>query len=153
MVELLLGDSHASAAMMPALGMGRDNPNGRYRLDGSWLELDWAAEASGAYFDAVKDGFASLADALGGEFKHSPLDRRRRAVSVHVLGGCPMGRDSRHSVVDPWGRVYGQPGLWVADGSVMPGPVGENPSFTIAALADRSADAMLDGSRRGWPAA
>jgi cholesterol oxidase len=64
-----------------------------------------------------------------------------------------MGRDSRHSVVDPWGRVYGQPGLGVADGSVMPGPVGENPSFTIAALADRSADAMLDGSRRGWPAA
>ena len=55
-----------------------------------------------------------------------------------------MSDSPRHGVVDSWGRVHGHPGLWVADGSVMPGPVGKNPSFTIAALADRFADAMLE---------
>jgi len=46
--------------------------------------------------------------------------------------------------VDPYGNVFGYPGLHVADGSVMPGPVGPNPSFTIAALADRFSDRMLE---------
>jgi len=54
-----------------------------------------------------------------------------------------MGRNAREGVVDAWGQVFGHPGLYVADGSVMPGPVGPNPSLTIAALADRSADALL----------
>ena len=35
-----------------------------------------------------------------------------------------------------------------ADGSVMPGPVGPNPSLTIAALADRFADRILEQHRR-----
>ncbi|HEV7807094.1 MAG TPA: GMC oxidoreductase, partial [Solirubrobacteraceae bacterium] len=42
------------------------------------------------------------------------------------------------------GRVYNYPGLHIADGSVMPGPVGANPSLTIAGLADRFADAILE---------
>jgi cholesterol oxidase len=41
------------------------------------------------------------------------------------------------------GEVFGYPGLYVADGSVMPGPVGANPALTIAALADRFADGIL----------
>jgi cholesterol oxidase len=46
--------------------------------------------------------------------------------------------------VDPvTGQVHNYPGLHVADGSVMPGTVGANPSFTIAALANRFADAIL----------
>jgi cholesterol oxidase len=58
-------------------------------------------------------------------------------------------------VVDPFGRVFGHPGLHIADGSVMPGPVGANPSLTIAALADRFADAILaepGASRSASPA-
>ena len=56
-----------------------------------------------------------------------------------------MGIDDAHGVVDPWGRVFNHPGLHIADGSVMPGPVGANPSLTIAALADRFADAIIEG--------
>jgi cholesterol oxidase len=66
---------------------------------------------------------------------------------VHPLGGCPMGADPEHGVVDSHGRVFGYPGLYVADGSVMPGPVGANPSLTIAALADRFADCLVEESR------
>jgi cholesterol oxidase len=58
-----------------------------------------------------------------------------------------MGRSPREGVVDPFGNVFGYPGLHIADGSVMPGPVGANPSLTIAALANRFADSMLSQQR------
>jgi cholesterol oxidase len=144
----LFGDAHTSAAMMPLLVMGRDIPNGRLRLQGERLELDWDAAPSHAYFEAVRGSLAELAAALGGRLDEDPLQRGGRAVTVHPVGGCAMAADSRRGVVDPWGRVHGYPGLWVADGSVMPGPVGPNPSFTIAALADRFADAMVAGPLR-----
>jgi cholesterol oxidase len=32
----------------------------------------------------------------------------------------------------------------VVDGSIMPGPVGPNPSLTIAAISDRAADHIID---------
>ena len=47
-------------------------------------------------------------------------------------------------VVDSYGAVFNYPGLYVADGSVMPGPVGSNPSLTIAALARRFAQRMAE---------
>jgi cholesterol oxidase len=140
----LLGDTHMSAAMMPLLGMGRDVANGRFQLKGDRLELDWSAGPSKDYYDALRDSFRALAEALGGEFTADPIDRRNRAITVHPVGGCPMATDPRRGVVDPCGRVFGHPGMWIADGSVMPGPVGANPSFTIAAVADRTAMAMLD---------
>jgi cholesterol oxidase len=64
-------------------------------------------------------------------------------MTIHPLGGCPMADDERFGVVDSWGAVYGHPGLYVADGAAMPGPVGANPSFTIAAFADRVAEGIL----------
>jgi cholesterol oxidase len=54
-----------------------------------------------------------------------------------------MADDERFGVVDSQGAVYGHPGLYVADGAAMPGPVGANPSFTIAAFADRVAEGIL----------
>ena len=144
----LFGDAHTSAAMMPLLAMGRDIPGGRLRLQGERLELDWSVEPSDDYYDGVRDSLTELAATLDGHLVKDPLDRRSRAVTVHPVGGCPMARDPRRGVVDAWGRVHGHPGLWVADGSVMPGPVGPNPSFTIAALADRFADAMIEGAPR-----
>jgi cholesterol oxidase len=55
-----------------------------------------------------------------------------------------MGRHEREGVVDSFGRVFGYPGLVIADGSVMPGPVGPNPSNTIAALSHRFAELLID---------
>jgi cholesterol oxidase len=50
-------------------------------------------------------------------------------------------------VVDHRGQVFGAPGLFVADGAVLPRPTGRNPSLTIAAVAERSADLMI---REEW---
>ena len=74
-------------------------------------------------------------------------------ITVHPLGGAPMGRDASEGVVDAYGNVFGHPGLHIADGSVMPGPTGPNPSFTIAALADRFADQIIEPDRRAAEAA
>jgi cholesterol oxidase len=73
----------------------------------------------------------------------------RRVITVHPLGGCSMGRDAQEGVVDVNGEVFGHPGLYVADGAVMPGPVGANPALTIAALADRFADSVVERSPTG----
>jgi cholesterol oxidase len=43
--------------------------------------------------------------------------------------------------------VFGYDDLVIADGSVMPGPVGPNPSNTIAALAHRAADKLIADRR------
>jgi cholesterol oxidase len=50
-----------------------------------------------------------------------------------------MGHSAEDGVVDPFGAVFGCDELYVADGSILPGPVGVNPSMTIAALAERIA--------------
>ena len=95
-----------------------------------------------------------MAVEMGARFMDNPLWHfGRRVITVHPLGGCPMGRNRDEGVVDPWGRVFGQPGLFVADGSVMPGPVGPNPSLTIAALSDRFATRILETAlNEEWPA-
>jgi cholesterol oxidase len=72
-----------------------------------------------------------------------PGGRRARLVTVHPLGGCPMGTSARDGVVDSHGNVFGADGLYVADGSIMPGPVGANPSLTIAAMAERIAAGIV----------
>ena len=57
----------------------------------------------------------------------------------HPLGGAVMGR-----VCDHEGRVYGQRGLYVVDGALMPGTTAAcNPSWTIAAIAERALDRIV----------
>jgi cholesterol oxidase len=147
----LLGDGRLGSGTLPLLGMGRDIPDGNMKLTKKgYLDVDWRTRKSGPYFERVRDESRRLAEALGADkLEDNPLWYLRRVITVHPLGGCPMGRDETEGVVDPYGRVFGCPGLHVADGSVMPGPVGPNPSLTIAALADRFAEAILDGRGRG----
>jgi hypothetical protein len=65
-------------------------------------------------------------------------------IRIHAWGD----RVEVEEVIEEHGAVFGcPPGLYVADGSVMPGPAGPNPSLTIAALADRFADPII--ARKG----
>ena len=76
---------------------------------------------------------------LDAKLANTPLWLFKRVITVHPLGGVPMGARPDRGVVDQWGEAFGYPGLHVVDGSVMPGPVGPNPSLTIAAFAERAA--------------
>ena len=58
------------------------------------------------------------------------------ASTAHILGGCPMGRDAEHGVVNLNAEVFNYPGLYVVDGSIVPANPGVNPSLTITALAE-----------------
>jgi cholesterol oxidase len=140
-VAELLSDSRVSAGSLPLLGMGRDIPDGTFTLtDDERLQLDWVKGKSGPFFDRLGDFANEIADALGAKFQRNPTWYLGRLITVHPLGGCPMGRTVDEGVVDEYGEVFGYPGFTIADGSVMPGPVGPNPSLTIAALADRFAE-------------
>jgi cholesterol oxidase len=146
----LIGACDNSAGSMPLLGMGRDVPDGKMTLRPNrrgdpFLEVDWRNIRSAAYFDQVTELSGKIAAALGATFVRNPDTRYlRRLITVHALGGCSMGRDESDGVVDNRGRVFNYPGLYVADGSVMPGPVGANPSLTIAALSDLFADGIIE---------
>jgi len=87
----------------------------------------------------------------GAEYDENPLTHIHRFSTAHPLGGCPMGRSDAEGVhfrvVNSYGEVFGYPGLVIADGSVLPGPVGANPSFTIAALAERFAEHLATKSQ------
>jgi cholesterol oxidase len=61
-----------------------------------------------------------------------------RNASAHFIGGIPIGESSESGAVDPYLRLFGQPGLHVMDGSVMPANPGVNPSLMITALAERA---------------
>jgi cholesterol oxidase len=61
-----------------------------------------------------------------------------RNASAHFVGGIPIGDSSESGAVDPYQRAFGQPGLHVIDGSVMPANPGVNPSLLITALAERA---------------
>jgi cholesterol oxidase len=61
-------------------------------------------------------------------------------LTAHPVGGATMGR-----VCDTYGQVKNYAGLYVVDGAIVPGGSvgGVNPSFTIAALAERSMDRIV----------
>ena len=140
----LCGTNSLSVSSLPLLGMGRDVPDGVLRLRGDRLDLDWTTASSEAYFDRVLATMRRVAAVLGARCVNNPMWLRKRIITAHPVGGAPMGRDPSAGVCDPYGEVFGYPGLYIADGAAMPGPVGPNPSLTIAALADRLCTRLLE---------
>ncbi|HEY8372271.1 MAG TPA: GMC family oxidoreductase [Pseudonocardiaceae bacterium] len=59
-------------------------------------------------------------------------------LTAHFIGGCVIGEDDRHGVIDPYHRVHNYPTLSVVDGSAISANLGVNPSLTITAQAERA---------------
>jgi len=78
-------------------------------------------------------------------YKFSPLDLE--LMTVHIMGTAQMGGDPKRSVIDPNGEFHNIKGLFVADASVFPTPVGVNPQITIMALASRTAEYIANEFR------
>ena len=53
------------------------------------------------------------------------------------------GFNADESVVNEKCRFHGIPNLYIADGSVLPGSGGYNPTLTIQAMAWRTAEGIL----------
>ncbi|MHB8667828.1 MAG: alpha/beta fold hydrolase [Burkholderiales bacterium] len=150
--------------------MGDDRARGRLEMVEGWaaagadgaIRVDWKDAGTEPIY-ARQDALLARSAALCGTYLRNPLWRPLpealdgmlsasqpggKLLSVHPLGGCPMGDDSTSGVVDDLGRVYDpsdpknhthtHAGLLVLDGSIIPAALGINPLLTITALAERA---------------
>jgi len=126
-------------------GNGMDSSCGQLKLNPlGMLTLEWPGGlANDPIYAKMHAAMDSLARAQGRTYIPYIASIFGKAETVHPLGGCRMADRPQEGVVDPFGRVFGYPGLYIADGSVVPTALGRNPSFTIAALAERVADGVL----------
>ncbi|MFN8380348.1 MAG: GMC oxidoreductase [Anaerolineales bacterium] len=93
-----------------------------------------------AFIQEANDAARVFAKVSNGVPHNSLLESAlNMSVTAHILGGCPIGSDSAHGVIDSNHEVFGHAGLYVMDGSAIPANVGVNPSLTITALAERAA--------------
>ena len=125
--------------------IGRDNAGGMLLWKNGDLTLDWDyARENERLLARMTIGLREIASAYGGRFEPLPTwTVGNKIVTVHPLGGCPMGRTRDEGVITPNGEVHGYPGLFVADGSAIPTSIGVHPAMTIAAMAERTAERVV----------
>ncbi|MDJ0798506.1 MAG: GMC family oxidoreductase [Calothrix sp. MO_167.B12] len=151
--QLLFGKTEISSTLLPLLGMGREIPDGIMKLrrdkkGKDRLDVTQNFENDRIYFQRLRQTMKDVAQQLEAQYIDNPIWFLRQTIAAHPLGGCPMGRNKDEGVVNSHGEVFDYPGFFIADGSVMPGPVGPNPSLTIAALSDRFADQVIKNYKK-----
>ena len=68
-----------------------------------------------------------MAAIMGGTAGGSIGEPFNMPMTAHFIGGCAIGTSPENGVVDPYQRVYGHPGLHVADGCGDLGQPGREP--------------------------
>jgi cholesterol oxidase len=93
-----------------------------------------------SYLPIAQQAAGILAEELNGEPQNVVSEvLLRTPATAHILGGCCIGDSRETGVIDENHEAFGHPGLFVCDGSVIPGNLAVNPSLTIAAIAERFA--------------
>jgi cholesterol oxidase len=110
-----------------------DNSITLYTRRGRLRSRPGTGTPSPVWVPAVHDVARRLATEIDGVPLGALTELVGRPVTGHFLGGCPIG-----TVIDPYHRLFGHPGLHVIDGSALAANVGVNPSLTITALAERA---------------
>jgi len=157
--SLLLGAYHGAVRNTQVyLIMSYDDGAGRMSLEDDELRIDWPGVGSQPNFESANDRLMEATKALGGTYVKNPTWSKltnHNLVTVHPLGGCVMGEDASSGVVNHRGQVFSgtvgtevHQGLYVADGAVVPRPLGVNPLLTISALAERTCRLLAE--ERGW---
>ncbi|MBO0810460.1 MAG: GMC family oxidoreductase [Microlunatus sp.] len=134
-------------SMMALLLMGRDASAGRLALDHhNQATVAWDNRANRSLYRAEGQVARAVARMLGGRASSLPTwSLLRRAITVHNLGGVPMGVDRTRGVINEYGEVHGYPGMYVVDGSAVPSATGVNPSASILAMAERNVERAIRG--------
>jgi cholesterol oxidase len=93
-----------------------------------------------SYLPVAQEAASILAEEIHGEPQNIVSEvLLRTPATAHILGGCCIGSSAENGVIDERHEVFGHPGLYVCDGSVVPGNLAVNPSLTITAMAERFA--------------
>lgn len=126
-----------------------NNPNlGEFTWDASTnkVGLNWGPTQAAPGVAAVKAVFDKINAANPGSSYRTDLFENKKTFadhfSYHPLGGMIIGE-----ATDLNGEVKGVPGLFVLDGSLIPGKIGVNPFVTITALAERCMDKLMAAGR------
>lgn len=90
------------------------------------------------YIPAANEVVRRIADKHGGIAGGHIGDLIDAPFTAHFVGGCVIGEDAEHGVIDPYHRVYNYPTLHIVDGSTITANLGVNPSLTITAQAERA---------------
>jgi choline dehydrogenase-like flavoprotein len=88
-------------------------------------------------------GVVSIAPGEQSRFEHGVRPAQLRLEAFHPMGTARIGGDPG-SVAAPDGGVRALPGLYVADGSLLPTALGVNPMVTIIAVARHVAAGIAD---------
>lgn len=130
------------------LCMGLDKGDGVLSLQDGRLDIQWPQTTSMPLYRAMLDCGKRFKTFVGSSF-FTPLPSWkwpiRNNITVHPLGGCAMAHGPEQGVVSAGndrGQVFGYTGLYVADGSVLPGAVGANPVATISAVSEWIAEGI-----------
>jgi cholesterol oxidase len=137
--------------MVPWFGQSIDAADGAVSLRSPlqfWrarTRLNWNPQDSETALDTFSDLHVAMTIATGGEpIPLATWSRLRMLVTPHPLGGCNMAAAPGAGVTNHLGEVFGHRNLFVMDGSVIPRAIGRNPSKTIAAISERSCDALIE---------
>ena len=103
----------------------------------------------------MQETFRALIDEMGGEV-FSPMPTKEKGYGIatggriiHEMGTTRMGKDPSRSVVNEWCRAHDVPNLFVADGGPFVSQADKNPTWTIMALAMRTADYISEQRKGG----
>jgi cholesterol oxidase len=90
------------------------------------------------WIPAGNEAARRIAERIGGVPMGQLGDLIDAPMTAHFVGGCCIGADAEHGVIDGYHRVFGHDGLHVVDGSAVSANLGVNPSLTITAQAERA---------------
>ena len=109
---------------------GEEAQDGTVTWRGGKLQLIYNPDNSPIY-ERIRRTWRKVSELTGRKiyFLNKPF-------TIHTLGGCCIGADKNQGVVDGVGEVHDNPGLFIADGSVVPDSLGGPPTLTIAAWAE-----------------
>lgn len=114
----------------------------------AWLrmaECQFAAGASAVRAVHMDSGYwESWKEARQGIPELPLAIHRARLFTAHQMGGCAMGEDPRHSVVNSYGEHHQLTNLSIHDASIFPTSLGANPQLTVYALAARNSQRLAD---------
>jgi choline dehydrogenase-like flavoprotein len=171
---LIVSESDLNKTLILA-GMGTDTSDGEIKLRDNWkndsnrnmkywnvLDVDFDMNKLAPLYEKILNSMKRIASEIGEKGSSSfttPLwdpdpskIKDNLTAVVHNLGGCSIGKDKDHGVVNNFGKVFRDDGttltdtyvdFYVVDGAIIPTSLGVNPSLTISALAFRIAENIV----------
>ena len=148
-LHAFMKDAAHHLGVMTFVGEGLPQADNRVTLDEARdahglplarVQHSFAADSVKCWEAGAAEGLQVMKAAGAREAWHGPR------AQMHTLGGAIMGHSSKDSVTNGFGQTHEVPNLFVAGSSLFPTSGGVNPTFTVGALAARSADYI----HRAW---